>query len=230
MSDVDHELNPFAAPETSLDENIQLAGGDDFLLWRNSILCRERVELPRVCIVSGDTEGLRQRTRRFRTLTGMTTLYIWGAAVLFVLAPSAFALTSRLPNLYFRLITVVGGAICFFGVVVYAWRFGHRDIHVTWYVSQRYLKQDRWKRWGVRLLCTSVAGLLGVVVSEKLATGPGLPMILKFSLVGFLVGLTFPTETRMQFDGSKYGLFCISGQSRAFNAAVHAMNFAKSYK
>lgn len=79
--------NPFQAPLASEPQELRLEEQEAFRTTPREILCREQVELPKICIFLGDTDDVAPRTKLLRTLSARTVLEIIGAAAAMFLLP-----------------------------------------------------------------------------------------------------------------------------------------------
>lgn len=224
-------FNPFQAPESDEHEVLTLADDTEFLISRSEILCRETVELPRVCIAKGITENLQQRQQSFYS-TGVPI----AGLLTFVLVIGAISLVGRFGGAWMILGLVAIGShrlpwllarLKFPGVVT---------IEATWYVSEAYLRICRWQQWISRGFIVVMAAWVGFAAGEagltfKLAAnlqvqGPGMAVLL--GIVGGLLSLTVRMERRLRLQGRRRwgphkGLYSLGGHTRKFTRAVEAL-------
>lgn len=225
MDETNREFNPFAVPSVASIESVGLQEGESFLISDRLILCSSPVELPRVCIVNGDTVGLKPRMQRFQTLKTSSTI-----SIIFLAAGLLTLLSLSLSNsatLNWITMPVIYVALLFIpGLLLFVALFGQHELRATWYVGERYRRRNRIKQWSVRVICVAAACLLGALITSNQRQFD--PMtIIKFAGMGLLISFSINTEHRLQFKGRRHGLFALGGHSRQFAETVQAMELGR---
>ncbi|MFY9254077.1 MAG: hypothetical protein WAO83_11525 [Fuerstiella sp.] len=221
------DFNPFAAPEVPSDNDISLRANQSFLLWNSYILCQDVAELPRVCIVYGDCEGLKPRTFRHSRLT------TWWATSLSLGAVAVAALITMVLNSGSIAVrdaaapVVAIGTLAFVTQLCVTWLWGRHKMRITYYVGAACRKQERRKRMAVLVLCLAAATLLGVLATAN-QPGSNRSVIIKLATGGLVIGFLVRVKTQLHFKRRKHGLNAIGGHSEAFTVAVGLLNRAAS--
>ena len=225
-------FNPYQAPATQEYEDVVLSEEAEFLISGREILCRESVNLPKVCIHTGQTKNLQQRQETFLSAR------VLFAGVGGLIVPAAVLILLFSGRIGWGLILIIG--LMFWGAALLplAGRLGFPgtvSIRATWYVSDEYLRRCRQTAWFIRLAIVVIMFLFGFLLGYQTsmaasgATGTGL------RTAGFLAGicgvisLTLRTERRIRLAGRRRrgphrDLFALTGHSRRFSEAVDRIN------
>ena len=225
MSDPEN-LNPYEAPPTVEVPEVRLGEDSEFLISAREILCRESVELPRVCVQTGETEGLVQRKEKFQSFD----LKVVGFAILLAVGVLLFAGSMGTSEL-----------ILLFGLMIAARvlmsrrstsrLLGIAIVSVTWYVSEEYLQKCQRQQWIVRGAIAVTTFLIGfAIAASNVLPGsnrlmPGLYGGILFGGVSGFVSLMLKSEKKIRYSGRRRfgphkGLYSLVGHSRVFTETV----------
>ena len=206
MTAPDSFHNPFAPPTRQSD--VRVATDDSsFTIERYRILCHSNaIELPRVCVRTGDTDDLiiRQQTLKSRPLASNVALVLTFGLILTLLLSGVLG-------------WLFGIASLFAFVVIYAavTLLTQRRITVTWYVARRYRNRIWLTKLGGFLILTFALGLFASVVWQN-ATG-----LITCLSVGAAGGLAFNPERGMKLALLKAGdALVVKGHTLRFYNAV----------
>ncbi len=222
-------FNPFQAPETQ-DQEVTLGDDAEFLISAGEILCRETVDLPKVCIHTGETEDLVERNKTFQSAN------FWLAAVAAICLYLGFSFLDS--SLVIGLIAVVF-LVALIGTAMLptlakAGIPGVVTIETTWYVNTRYQHHCRRMRWVIRGILTGIMFFVGFAVGHgnamltDNAVLQGMQLgILTGGITG-MAGLGLRIERRLRFSGKRWrgphkGLYALTGHSRKFTETVERM-------
>lgn len=204
---------------------VTLADHAEFLISPRRILCRETVRLPRVCLHTGRTEHLVERSKTFLSMTVpmgiLTAVVVTGVIMLLhrivgmtsvAVVPviiAAFEIT--LPRLYSRGLP---------GVIA---------VQADWYVNADYARRCWWRMWASRLSLVLIPTLLIMagyhrILTQYLDVDSTLTAIIMI-VTGVLIGVLLRIERRLKYMGKvrrgpHAGLYAITGHSVAFMDAV----------
>ena len=207
MTDSDSFHNPFAPPAQRNDVQVQ-TDDTSFTLERYRILCHSSaIELPRVCIRTGDTDDLimRQRTLTSRPLSSNIALVLTFGLLLVLLLSGSLGWLFGLSSLL--------AFVVIYAVVTF---FTQRRITVTWYIARRYRNRIWLTRLGGFLVLTFVFGFFASVLWRNAIA----PLITWLS-IGAVLGLAFNPERGMKLMLLKAGdAFVIKGHTLRFYNVV----------
>lgn len=219
--------NPYQAPHSEEYEEPTLSDDAEFLISAGEILCRETVELPKVCIHTGLTEELVERQQTFHTnrIRLFVPLLILGVILILM---SGTAGSVELFFLFVVISLLVTPVCSRLGVP------GFVRVSATWYVAQRYLRRCQWEAWIIRGIIFVVTAVLGLAVSHatiRPAAGNTLERVL-YGLIPAAVctaiSLFLNVEKRIRCSGIRMrgrhrGLVSLTGHGRRFTEAVERM-------
>lgn len=225
MSDVRAEFNPFQAPPSSheIPQANELGDDDEFLILRKQILCREQVELPKVCVFFGDTEDLEPRRKTLKTLKPLSAVVavLLGVSVLFV--PALIIESNRGPlsgwvadalKMTFYVVLAVGA-----GVMI--WKQGCYKVDATWYVGRRYRRRLAIERriGQVILVGSAVLLLLGVpYVEYELRIG-----FIVLAVGSLIASLKLDCERSLTLKEKRNEAFVLEGHKKRFFETVNRL-------
>lgn len=216
--------NPYQAPQTQEYQEPTLSDDTEFLISRGEILCRETVELPRVCIQTGTTEDLVQRQQTYRVPRYRISGPVIGAAVLLLMFVGARWGAAVLVGIVCTMLTasVLMGHVHQLGMV---------KVSATWYVASDYLRRCRRQEWWIRAFILALTSGLGILVASS-GSSPGLSHMTWNVLTGLGIGLVcgipslfLGVERTITCSGRRNrgphkGLYSLRGHSRQFTKAV----------
>ena len=217
ISASESEFNPFQAPDIGhAQQELRLTDDDEYLVTRTAILCREKVELPKICIHLGETEELVRREKSLQILSPRAiAATVVGAAAFFAIPMwLAFSYSSTRLTIFAEGMLVVFLLGAFAAVVWWSAKHGLYKVDAVWYTCDTYNKRMRWQRWGVRI---ALVGLTIWGVSDE--SNSWWTIILVPLVVG-LVSLSFNPETGLQLKGKRDDAFVLAGHSKKFHEAV----------
>ncbi len=220
MSEAGTEFNPFQAPVLAAPEKKVLGDDDEFLVSRREILCRDRVQLPMICIRYGETEHLERRQKTLRTLTaaGAFVLVLSAIAIL-VLLGALMAGDLPFSNSPFGILSWVAAFLLAVPATVRGFqRYGCSTVDATWYVGPRYHRRVLWERRIGRVIVFFVAIAGGVVIVRN-----GGPVTALIGLAGLalLLGIFFDPNVSLQLAARRRGVFVLKGHSKIFYREVN---------
>ena len=211
--------NPYQAPTIHAPQSPVFGEDTEFLISPREILIRESVDLPKVCISSGETEDLIKRTRTFHSwsLSG-GAVFVVTAIVVIVLLVKILELTQG-PLEYFPAISLL--TVVFLPRVLtslFSTIPGVTAMKVNWYVGQSYHRRCRIINWIVRF-----SGPASIAVS-RMVLSPGYVTQSILFLVAILC-LFCNVERTLRYQGPRYfgiykGLHVLTGHGRKFANAV----------
>ena len=225
-SNIEH--NPFRAPEQ--DSQYQLLAADtEFLISDECVLCGSEVQLPAVCILSGDTDELVRKqsvlkwTPRWLVLvrglliivalpmSGSLTLVLSNSGMLFGKQPVRGLELAPMLFVYAVFTAAIASIVAGFALT-------HR-LRITWYIEASYLWALRKRR--LQTLATGIVGIVLFVGSISY------DLFVPFGIVGLLCVLLSASRVRIAgrpvFAGRHQGLNVINGLSSLFLGRVQAI-------
>lgn len=217
--------NPYQAPTVQSPQTPVFDEDTEFLISPREILIRESVDLPKVCISSGETADLIKRTRTFHSwsLVG-GALYAVCAIIVVMLLVMVFELTSGQLG-FVPVIAVL--AVIFLPRVLTMYSSalpGVTAITVNWYVGQSYHRRCRVINWIIR-----ISGPAAIAVSRMVLTpghaNRGATVTQSVLVLVAILCLFCNVERTLRYQGPRYfgiyrGLHVLTGQSRKFANAV----------
>ncbi|MEZ6123916.1 MAG: hypothetical protein R3C49_12155 [Planctomycetaceae bacterium] len=207
------EFNPYQAPETSAGTQQMLSADAEFLVSDRCILCGPVVQLPKICIRSGETSDLIMKTG---TLKWKSMMPIGIGALTTVVAMIIGSLTGvALSWLSLVLIYAVWGAV-FLVRNLLPWNV--REVQATWFVSTR--EEQQWHSSRVRRLWVAgIAGALvaGVVIIAWLTESRDVLSLINLPLlVAVLALLSIPKANQPELTGVHQDLNILRNLSPVF--------------
>ena len=216
------EFNPFQAPVFADAEKTTLGEDDQFLVSKRDILCRDRVELPKVCIRYGETEDLERRQKILRMFTGLG-LMAFAIAVLGFLVLLSALVAGRLPfsdTTLGMLLFVVALLVTVPAVYRFFRRFGCCEVDAVWFVGPRYRRRIRWERRIGRAFVLLLAAGGGFGIAE--ATGSVIPLV-ALVVLALVLAAFFDPNISLQLVGRRRGVYVLRGHSKAFCHEVNRL-------
>lgn len=216
--------NPYQAPQTHEYQEPTLSEDSEFLISFGEILCRETVELPKVCVQTGATADLVQRQKTFLVpryrISGLT---IAVAVIAMIVVTVRFGFGFSLGIVF----SVLAASV----VIGSLYRRSMVQVSVTWYVGNDYLRRCRKQERLIRcmiLLMTTGFGILVAWSNTSHYTGDlawNVFMGLGFGLICGLPCLFLKMERPItslgrRIRGPHKGLYSLTGHSRRFTEAV----------
>ena len=217
--------NPFQAPVHHADaDEIPLPADSEFLVSDDYIICREQVELPPICIHTGETEDLQRRHEVLRAMTFGGTIQVVISILLIVTLVGEFGF---LDSLMIALVPLV--------VLNLVRKFVLRNfmpltdqVAVTWYVSKDYLDTLRWQIIAGRTLLLAIGSAVGFLSAGASQNGFSVVTVsamLAGAIIGFLISFGMqveqkPTLVGRRRKGPNRGLMMLRGHSVLFANAV----------
>lgn len=217
------DYNPFAAPVSLTEAPPDEAPDADYLITRSEILTRGSVNLPKCCLVTGDTHDLVVREKDYSATNFSRGLAAIPFAVMLIGGPWVAARV-RVGSFLLPVVLVI---IAILGIYALKNVSVGTKIRLTWYVSSRYARRARAVWWFGRILIMGLTGFSGgALLHSQLPTttamigGAGLGLT-----AGFLLSLVLQCECRPEYRGQKLfgrykGMHTFQGHSRKFTAAA----------
>ena len=216
MTSRDEEYNPFEAPKVTETHELQLRAGQDLLVTRWYIVCRETVELPKICIRYGETGDMAPRHKKLRTLAPSAILKIVVAAIM---GFAALIWHSNFSNSASAAASGIVFLCLFAGLAFVVWRAtreGYLAVDATWYISTRYRRRIFWSRVIVGLAIFFAFTGLGGWLSWELNSLWPLGM---FLIAAAAIGAGYDPEERLRLRGRRKNVFLLQGHSKKFHQA-----------
>ncbi len=218
MSATEESDNPFRAPKSSDLSELRLRGREDFLVTEQYIVCRNTVELPKICIWYGDSEDLVPRNRVLQKLSHWDVMKIIGITVgvtilnIGVIDGIFTQSTSDLKALFAVCLTI---STLFVSAVIIWWfaRQGISKVDTTWYICRRYRRRLLRDRVMLAAITFGGVGALGVWTAWELNSLWPLGICLG---IATLVSATYCPERKLRLCGRTNGVFLLQGHSEAF--------------
>ena len=225
MSERQSAMNPYEPPAVGWVPP-SLAADTEFLFNDQCVAGIGRVVLPKICVVTGETENLVPRVSRlgwcsrwilmprnllmfFAFFTAIPTLVEYFSSP----AVGANGFVSIIPAL--MALAVMLAAIVMLVLSLYV----RKLIEVHWYVSQNAVRQFRRRCIASGLLC--VGGAAASVITTESA---GLALLVIPAAIGGVIGLIIMRGVRsLSVVGEHEGLLLIGGFSEAFLKQVQSL-------
>jgi len=215
MTSTNEEYNPFEAPKSTELTELRLHDGQDLLVTERYIVCREKVELPKICIKYGETADMAPRRKVLRTLSFSAVLKIAVTATLGVmglvgLSNSSSAAVASGVGLYLVMFLLAMGILI--------WKVapnGYMAVDTTWYICGRYQRQIRRSR----MIVGSVVfvGFTGVGVWLSWELNSLWPLSLLVCAAGASAG--YEPEVPLRLKRRHNDVFLLQGHSKKFHQA-----------
>lgn len=212
-------FNPYEAPEAPTSE-AGLAPDTEFLINHNVIAGIGKINLPKICVLSGEKEGLVARSARLRWCSQLIVVprNIMCAISLITMASGVFSLSRTVPGapgvIVFSLtqLAVTFGIVAVAAVLIPLSILFRKTVEVSWYVSEKIVRRQK-IRLGIILLLTIAA----IVFMSLLGIGRDSGIILIPCTMAFLLVLRgFRGSQPLRVVGQHNELLLVSGFSRAF--------------
>ena len=218
MSNVE-AYNPFQAPVQVSPIGLEVPA-DKFAIEDNRILCRDHIDLPEVCISTGESWELQRFSKTLRRLSTFHSYVMILAAIFglsfFALSQNSLAGTAWLSG--------AAGLLLGFSVIVLAavWtaKFGQIEVHASWSVSKRLVRHAEYLR--IALVSTGLIGFWAVATLLH-----DLIFVLKVPLLVISLFPMFASALpRLQIAGQRDGINILRGVSTRFtrHAVVREWN------
>ncbi|APZ93164.1 hypothetical protein [Fuerstiella marisgermanici] len=215
MTSTNEEYNPFEAPKSTELTELRLHDGQDLLVTKRYIVCREKVELPKICIKYGETDDMAPRRKVLRTLSFSAVLKIAVTATLGVmglvgLSNSSSPAVASGVGLYLVMFLLAMGILI--------WKVapnGYMAVDTTWYICGRYKRQIRRSR----MIVGSVVfvGFTGLGVWLSWETNSLWPLSLLVCAAGASAG--YEPEVPLRLKRQHNDVFLLQGHSKKFHQA-----------
>ena len=221
MSDANADFNPFQAPlsQTADAAKVRLGDDDSFLVLKKRILCRDAVELPKVCVFYGETEDVEPRRKTLKTLMPSSWfIFIFMTFSVFVVPGLIFdsargsAATSFETGLKLVVYLLLLG-----GGVAFIWMHGCYQVDVTWYLGKRYRRRAAIERRIGQVIV--VAGAVGLLTCLPWVDLPFQVLFLGV-IAAMLAGLRLNGEQNLQLSGRRHGAYILVGHRKKFFEVV----------
>lgn len=165
--------NPFAAPTVQKSERA-LSPDTEFLVSGTSILCEDDVSLPRICILTGQTNDLLKMTRNLRwapqaisimrfpvTLAGLPLLI----RVFYDLLNGRLERSTEVEQLF--LLSAMGFlAIAVPGIWLLTW-MKTRTVKATFYINKRSAQITQISTWVMRAFLVAASGFVLYLIRQN---------------------------------------------------------------
>ncbi len=216
MTSTSDEYNPFQAPKSTEPTELRLRDGQDLLVTKRYIVCREKVELPKICIKYGETDDMAPRHKVLRTLSFTAVLKIAVTATLGVIGLIGVS-NSRSP----AVASAVGLYLLMFlaAISFVSWRatrHGYYSVDATWYICGRYQRRIRRSRFIVGGVAFVGFTGLGAWLSWEMSSVWPLGLLM-LAAAGASAG--YDPEERLQLSGRRNNAFLLQGHSGKFHQA-----------
>jgi hypothetical protein len=213
------QFNPYEAPEAPTSE-AGLAPDTEFLINHNVIAGIGKIDLPKICVLSGENQGLVRRSSQLRWCSQQIVVprNIMCAISLIVVVSAVVSSSRTVPGAPGVMVFSLTQLAFTFGIVAVAAGLillsilFRKNVEVSWYISERLVRRQK-IRLGIILFLTIAA----IVLISLFGIGRDSGMILIPCTIAFMLVLRgFRGSQPLRVVGQHNGLLLVSGFSRAF--------------
>jgi len=225
------QFNPYEAPEAPTSE-ASLAPDTEFLINHNVIAGIGKINLPKICVLTGEKEGLVYRSSRLRWCSQLIVVprNIMCAISLIVVVSAVVSLSRTVPGAPGVIVLSLTQLAFTIGIVaIAAWLillsiFFRKTVEVSWYVSEKVVRRRR-----SRLRVILILAMAAIVLMVLLGATQG-PQLISIPLVIATVALILGQQGRhpLRVVGQHNELLLVSGFSRAF--ATEALKLVSAWE
>lgn len=218
MSEDMVKFNPYEAPETPTSE-ASLAPDTEFLINYNVIAGIGKIDLPKICVLSGEKEGLVYRSSQLRWCSQLIVVPRSIMCAISVIAiVSGVVSQSRTvpgaPGVTFFSMTQLAFTFCLMavtaGLILLSILF-RKTVEVNWYVSEKVVRRKRTRLRVILILAVAAIVLLVLFTVQG-------PQVVSIPLIIAIMAITREYQGRhpLRVVGQHNELLLVSGFSRAF--------------
>ena len=213
------QFNPYEAPEAPTSE-AGLAPDTEFLINHNVIAGIGKINLPKICVLSGEKEGLVARSARLRWCSQLIVVprNIMCAISLITIASGVVSLSRTVPGAPGVIVFSLTQLAFTIGIVaIAAWLillsiFFRNTVEVSRYVSERVVRRRRIRLGVILFLAVAAIFLMLVLGAAQGYQLISIPLIIaSIALIGGHHG-----RHPLRVVGQHNELLLVSGFSRAF--------------
>lgn len=210
-------FNPYEAP-TQEAHHRGLSPDTEFLVSGNCILCGDQITLPPVCVATGQTDDLLQKTVRLK----WQPRWLWGLCIFFTMLALNISFSLLFETvLHLALAAFVWASVVLTGIGLWRWTY---RVQATWCVARTVAAKERRRRnfWiaiGIGCFCLAAISIgLGLFRDDLYLAGTFVTGLFGLSALSRIARKVGP-----QFAGRYEGLNVLLRLSPAFLEEINRM-------